>query len=94
MNLDDPFVDLLDAAKPPAKASNTTAKFCEYCGSKGHLTQRSAKCTAKELVEKKFRKEDGALLSGNQTPLSCRWEQQWSLQPWMQQQSWQAVTAT
>jgi hypothetical protein len=64
MNLDDP-IDF-DAVKPPAKMSRTAGKFfCEYCGQKGHTTKRSTKCTAKDSLVKKFRKEDGALLSDN-----------------------------
>jgi hypothetical protein len=70
MNLDDP----VDETDLPASTRNnatrlTLAKYCEYCGIKGHLTKRSAKCTAKESVVKRFRKEDGALLSDNPPPL-------------------------
>jgi hypothetical protein len=64
MNLDDPEDE---TGKPPAAAkrakTNNTGKYCEFCGTKGHVSKRSAKCTAKESVVKRFNKEDGLLLA-------------------------------
>jgi hypothetical protein len=63
MNLD----GAVEEAQPPAKKATTSAKFCEYCGKLGHTTKRSKKCTAQESVVKKFHKEDGTLLSEEQS---------------------------
>jgi hypothetical protein len=71
MNLDGPVEDAT-AGPPPTKVKPSGAsagKFCEYCGKKGHVTTRSNKCAAKESTTKKFRKEDGSLLSHDPTPI-------------------------
>jgi hypothetical protein len=47
MNLDE-TLDNTEAQGNKIKKSTTMAKYCKYCGGRGHLTQRSAKCTAKE----------------------------------------------
>jgi hypothetical protein len=59
MNLDDPEEEVPEPARKKAAA---VAKFCEYCGIKGHVTRRSTKCEAREATAKKFR-TDGSLLS-------------------------------
>ena len=71
MNLDDPYGDLGrtteadgDARKPAAKQSTKTKGFCEYCGRSDHLTKRSKNCTAALDSGKKYRRDNGALLSG------------------------------
>jgi hypothetical protein len=71
MNLDDPFGELCngkadDERKPPAKKKSKKGSenfFCEYCGGSDHLTKRSKKCTAEINAGKRFRREDGSLLS-------------------------------
>ena len=73
MNLDDPFGELLNGAvvedednsdkKPPTKPSG----FCEYCGKSDHVTKRSKKCTAPLDSAKRFRRQDGLLLTDNAT---------------------------
>jgi hypothetical protein len=69
MNMDDPYGELLngredaDGRKPAVKRTKTTG-FCEYCGKSDHLTKRSKKCTAPLDASKKYRKEDGSLLTG------------------------------
>ncbi len=60
MNLDD-VVDTTE--QQPAKKS--TARYCEFCGAKGHTTKRSAKCTARDSMVIRFNKEDGRLLLSN-----------------------------
>jgi hypothetical protein len=59
MNIDDPYskVAAEDARKPAARAkkrtTNTAAsKFCEYCGKKGHATNKHKKCTATATAAK------------------------------------------
>jgi hypothetical protein len=55
--------------KPPAKrnkpSGDTTKRYCEYCGRKGHATRKSKKCLAFDdnLATKKYRREDGSLLA-------------------------------
>jgi hypothetical protein len=71
MNLDDPVGDVDNSAKPPAakKSKSTSARFCEYCGTKGHSTTRSGKCTAKGSVVKRFNTDTGTLLVASDTRL-------------------------
>jgi hypothetical protein len=59
MNLDE------TGDEPAAKRGKaaTAAKYCEFCGIKGHATKRSTKCTAKESLIKRFNKQDGSLLN-------------------------------
>jgi hypothetical protein len=52
MNLDDPIGDAVEEG--PTNKKSSRGKYCEYCGAKGHLTQRSGKCTAKGSTVKKF----------------------------------------
>jgi hypothetical protein len=69
MNLDE-VVDSTD--NPIAKvARKTAAKYCEFCGAKGHLTKRSAKCTARESVVIRFNKEDGSVLANSNLPVGA-----------------------
>ena len=50
--------------KPPAKRSRVKSSgFCEYCGKSDHLTKRSKKCKAALDSAKKYRREDGTLLT-------------------------------
>jgi hypothetical protein len=73
MNLDDPLEEADEANKMvlPAKRAKSTssARYCEWCGSKGHITKRSIKCTAKASLVKLFNKEDGSLLSSSNSNL-------------------------
>jgi hypothetical protein len=70
MNLDDPDDESnIPPAAAKKKKTGSSKNYCEYCGVKGHVTTRSAKCTAKDSVVKRFRKEDGALLSADLPPL-------------------------
>ena len=82
MNIDDPYGELLtrngkedggddgegdgDKKPPAAKRNKKNPAFCEYCGAKDHLTKRSKKCTAPLDSAKKYRKEDGLLLTQTQ----------------------------
>jgi hypothetical protein len=65
MNLDDPEEEELVAMDRPQKkkTNSSAAKYCEYCGVKGHVTQRSSKCKTKESTVKKYRQKDGSLLT-------------------------------
>jgi hypothetical protein len=63
MNLDDPFGDEGAAENRPSKKQRTHAVFCEWCGRRDHVTKRSKKCTAPPDGEKKYRKQDGSLLT-------------------------------
>jgi hypothetical protein len=49
--------------KPPARRNNSANKFCEYCGKKGHATNKHKKCTALPNAKKKYSQEDGSLLA-------------------------------
>jgi hypothetical protein len=62
MNLDETLDDT-EAQATKRKKSTTMAKRCEYCGGRGHLTQRSTKCKAKESTIIRYLKYDGSLLS-------------------------------
>jgi hypothetical protein len=61
MNLDGPVGEAI--IPPPKKVK----RYCEFCGKSGHTTKRSKNCAAKESVVKRFRQEDGMLLSGENT---------------------------
>jgi hypothetical protein len=64
MNMDDPFGEDNDpdgSTKPPARKK--AKAFCEYCGRSDHLTRKSKKCNAPLEPVKKYRKEDGTLLT-------------------------------
>jgi hypothetical protein len=71
MNLDDPYGECFngndeEATTRPAKRAKVAgpmAKFCEYCGNKGHLTKRSKKCSEHGTTgPPAFSKWDGMLL--------------------------------
>jgi hypothetical protein len=69
MNVDDPYGEEAteEAAKKPAARNNnnrSASKFCEYCGKKGHATNKSKKCSVNTLqsATKKYNREDGSLL--------------------------------
>jgi hypothetical protein len=73
MNLDDPEDEAEGTDdRPPKRArltsTNTKGNHCEYCGKSNHLTKRSKKCTAQEVVVKRFLK-DGTPLSADGIPL-------------------------
>jgi hypothetical protein len=58
MNLDDPEDEAEGTDdRPPKRArltsTNTKGNHCEYCGKSNHLTKRSKKCTAQEVVVKR-----------------------------------------
>jgi hypothetical protein len=71
MNLDDPYGEEAGgeedeetgAAQPPQPAKKKPKRFCEYCGSSSHLTKKSKKCTAPKDAVRKYRRENGSLLS-------------------------------
>jgi hypothetical protein len=67
--LDDPEEEPAPKKKAATrtKGSGASGEYCEYCGIKGHVTQRGAKCQAKESTVKKYCIEDGSLLSGPPT---------------------------
>jgi hypothetical protein len=69
LNLDDPEEEPAPKKKVATrtKGSGASGKYCEYCGIKGHVTRHGAKCLAKESTVKKYRMEDGSLLSGPPT---------------------------
>jgi hypothetical protein len=70
MNMDDPFGELMAAEEDNRKAAakgnkrtyTATSKFCEYCGKKGHATNKHKKCTATLQCPKKYKRDDGSLL--------------------------------
>jgi hypothetical protein len=73
MNVDDPYGEVPvdgndeaeDTRKPAAKKRTTNriaSKYCEFCGKRGHATQKSKLCTALPGSRKKYRKDDGSLL--------------------------------
>jgi hypothetical protein len=39
-----------------------TSKFCEYCGKKGHATNKHKKCRAALQCPKKYKDDNGSLL--------------------------------
>jgi hypothetical protein len=59
MNLDDP----LEGLPPEQPAGKKLKTFCEYCGKSGHVTMKSKKCSAIQGSTKKYRKDDGTLLT-------------------------------
>jgi hypothetical protein len=61
MNMDDPYEE---EDKPPPKKKPKS--YCEYCGRSDHVTKKSKKCTAPLEPHKKFRKQDGTLLTDPQ----------------------------
>jgi hypothetical protein len=61
MNMDDPYGDIGSEDKPPPRKKSKV--YCEYCGHSNHVTKKSKKCTAPLEPHKKFRKQDGTLLT-------------------------------
>jgi hypothetical protein len=72
MNVDDPYGEILhpvddgaNMAKPPTKNKRTTtaSQHCQFCGKKGHVTNRSKKCIHHSSVDAQVsHKRDGSLL--------------------------------
>jgi hypothetical protein len=81
MNVDDPYGELptgadnddeVDARKPAARrrataVKNSTKLYCEYCGIRGHATQKHSKCTAAKNSTKIYKRDDGSLLPLQET---------------------------
>jgi hypothetical protein len=73
MNLD----EVVETEHPNKKSKRVSAaKYCEYCGSKDHLTRRAKNCTAKTSTMKAFNKVDGTRLQEEAHPAALEEEEE------------------